>query len=70
MAWGLFHRKFFSNLRPFGRNLPNITILRRNLLSKFGLNYKSVIYISLKIYGIGPISTWFLSVPDRLSPPP
>ena len=42
------------NLRPFCRKLRNFYNLWANLRSKFGRNNKSVIYGSVKFYGIGP----------------
>ena len=45
---------FLRNLRPFCRKLRNFYNLWANLRSKFGRNYKSVIYGSVKFYGIGP----------------
>ena len=54
--WGLLYGGFFvNNLLLFGRNLLSIPILRRNLLwSKFGHNYKCIIYRCSKFYAIGP----------------
>ena len=47
-------KHFSCNLRPFCRKLRNLYNLWANLWSKFGRNYKSIIYGSVKIYGIGP----------------
>ena len=56
VAWGLFHKKFLWNLWSFCRKLQNFCNLWANLWSKFGRNYKSVTYISVKLYGTGPWS--------------
>ena len=52
---------FLHNLWPFSHKLQNFCNLWANLRSKFGCNYKSVIYGSVKFYGIGPSCTVILS---------
>ena len=51
---------FLHNLRQNGRKLQNFGNLRANLQSKFGRNYKSVIYGSIKFYGTGPSTQMYI----------
>ena len=64
----LFHKTFFFVI--YGHFAVNYRIffnLWANLRSKFGHNYKSVIYRSVKFYGIGPSCTVVLLLTNWVS---